>query len=153
MKTAAIIPAYNEEKTIGSVLAVLRQCPLIDQIVVVSDGSTDQTVQRALQHGVEVIELLENRGKGGALKAGLDHSDASVLLFLDADLIGLTKKHVRDLLLQVIEGKASMTLGLFEKGRVATDLAQRMAPFLSGQRALKTDLLQGSPTLIFPGSA
>lgn len=143
MKSAAIIPAYNEAKTIGSVIDVLTRCSLVDQVIVVSDGSTDSTVQNALKYdNVAVIELLENRGKGGAIKAGLDHTDAEILLFLDADLIGLTRSHVADLLQPVIDKKAVMTIGLFEKGRVTTDIAQKMAPFLSGQRALKRELLE-----------
>lgn len=142
MESIAIIPAYNEEKTIGHVLAVLKNTPLINKIIVVSDGSTDNTVQVAKSYEVEVIELSENRGKGGALKAGLDNNKADVVLFLDADLIGLTPKHVLDLLEPVINDNADMTIGIFEKGRIATDLAQKMAPYLSGQRALKFPLLE-----------
>jgi polyisoprenyl-phosphate glycosyltransferase len=143
VKSAAIIPAYNEAKTIGSVIDVLVRCSMIDQVIVVSDGSTDSTVQIALDYdNVEVIELLENRGKGGAIKAGMDHTDARILLFLDADLIGLTQSHVTALLQPVLDSQAAMTVGLFEKGRVATDIAQKMAPFLSGQRALKRELLE-----------
>ncbi len=143
MKSAAIIPAFNEAKTIGSVIDVLVRSSLVDQVIVVSDGSTDCTVQIALDYdNAEVIELLENRGKGGAIKAGMDHTDAGILLFLDADLIGLTESHVKDLLKPVLDGQSAMTIGLFEKGRVATDIAQKMAPFLSGQRALKRELLE-----------
>lgn len=143
MDIAAIIPAYNEAKTIGKVLAVLKSCRMVNQIIVVSDGSDDDTVKMALEYeGVDVIELLENRGKGGAVKAGLDHTAAGIILFLDADLIGLTKEHVEVLLRPVIEKKAPMAMGIFEKGRVATDIAQKMAPFLSGQRALRRELLE-----------
>lgn len=115
---------------------------MVNSIIVVSDGSTDDTVKVALGFGdVTVIELLENRGKGGAIKAGLDHTDASILLFLDADLIGLTEKHVTDLLTPVIENDVAMTVGIFEKGRMATDIAQKMAPFLSGQRGIRREML------------
>ncbi|MEW5783864.1 MAG: glycosyltransferase family 2 protein [Bacillota bacterium] len=143
MKTAAIIPAYNEAKTIGSVLNILKDCQLVDQVIVVSDGSTDSTVHEALIFDdVEVIELLENRGKGGAIKAGLDHTTAKILLFLDADLIGLTTEHVNALIRPVLDGTVPMAVGVFEKGRVATDIAQKMAPFLSGQRAVRRELLE-----------
>ncbi|MGI5823563.1 MAG: glycosyltransferase family 2 protein [Dethiobacteria bacterium] len=142
MEAIAIIPAYNEEKTIGQVLAPLKKVSLIKKIIVVSDGSTDDTVQVARGYDVEVVELIENRGKGGALKAGLDSFRADVVLFLDADLLGLTPKHVLDLLEPVINNDVDMTIGLFEGGRIATDLAQKMAPYLSGQRALKFSLLE-----------
>lgn len=143
MQAAAVIPAFNEAKTIGAILAVLQKTKELNQIIVVSDGSTDDTVRVALScEGVQVIELLENRGKGGAIAAGVEHAIADVLLFLDADLIGLTVTHVESLLGPVLQGKTPMTVGLFEKGRVATDLAQKMAPFLSGQRALRRELLE-----------
>jgi glycosyltransferase involved in cell wall biosynthesis len=142
METIAIIPAYNEEKNIGHVLSVLTDVALIKKVIVVSDGSTDDTVNVAKSYGVEIIELKENRGKGGALKAGLDNFQADVVLFMDADLLGLTEKHVLNLVEPVINDEADMTIGIFEKGRIATDLAQKMAPYLSGQRALKFSLLE-----------
>ena len=142
METIAIIPAYNEEKNIGHVLSVLKDVALINKVIVVSDGSTDDTVNVAKSYGVEIIELMENRGKGGAIKAGLDNFQADVVLFLDADLLGLTEKHVLNLVEPVINDEADMTIGIFEKGRIATDLAQKMAPYLSGQRALKFSLLE-----------
>ncbi len=148
LKVTAIIPAYNEEKTIISVLDALKQSTIVGQIIVVSDGSEDDTVNVVrscygkASDGVEIIELLENRGKGGAVMAGLERCAAEVILVLDADLIGLTTDHIEALLQPVISGKALMSVGIFEKGRVATDLAQKMAPFLSGQRALRRDLLE-----------
>jgi polyisoprenyl-phosphate glycosyltransferase len=143
MKIVAIIPAYNEEKTIGGVLSVLKKIKKIGKIVVVSDGSTDNTVKVAKSFGVDVIALEKNRGKGGAMKEGLQNGPAEVLLFLDADLIGLKIKHVEDLLRPVLKDEADMTIGLFEEGRILTDLAQKTFPKLSGQRALKASVLEG----------
>ncbi len=142
MRISVIIPAYNEEKTIGGVLAVVMRCKFIHQVIVVSDGSTDGTVEAARQFsGVEIVELKDNRGKGGAMKAGLEQTRSGIILFLDADLIGLTEQHILALLEPIQNNKAVMSLGLFEKGRVATDLAQKVAPYLTGQRALHRDLL------------
>lgn len=147
MKTTAIIAAYNEEKTIGSILDVLKESPLIDQIVVVSDGSTDRTVEIARNKGAEVVELLHNVGKGGALYHGLGYIRSDIVLLLDADLIGLTSEHVEALVGPVMKGEADIAIGVFEEGRLATDLAQKIAPFLSGQRAIKTDILQNIPDM------
>jgi glycosyltransferase involved in cell wall biosynthesis len=141
VEIVTIIPAYNEEKTIGNVLSVLKQVNEIARIIVVSDGSTDETVDVAKSFGVEVVELEENIGKGGAMKAGVERTLADIVLFLDADLIGLTPSHVLSLLKPVIKNEAEMSIGIFEKGRIATDLAQKMAPFLSGQRAIRRALL------------
>ncbi len=147
MKTTAIIAAYNEEKTIGPILDVLKESPLIDQIVVVSDGSTDRTVEIARNKGAEVVELLHNVGKGGALYHGLGYIRSDIVLLLDADLIGLTSEHVEALVGPVMKGEADIAIGVFEEGRLATDLAQKIAPFLSGQRAIKTDILQNIPDM------
>lgn len=139
---AVIVPAYNEEKTIGSVLDAIHEVPEVGEVIVVSDGSTDGTVREARRRrGVKVIELTENRGKGAAMKAGVDSTEADVVVFLDADLIGLSRGHLRQLIAPVLKGDADMTVGLFGGGRLATDLAQIVTPFLSGQRAVKKPLL------------
>ncbi len=143
----AIIPAYNEEETIGKNLKVLNDSGWLSEIVVVSDGSTDKTVEVAESYGARVIELKENVGKGGAMKAGLDCIRSEIILFLDADLIGLTHKHIEDLLVPVIQDKTDMTVGIFEKGRVTTDFAQKVAPYLSGQRAVKKNVLENISNL------
>lgn len=141
MSVIAIIPAYNEEKTIGGVLQTLNKVDIITKIIVVSDGSTDNTVKIAQKYKVDVIEFKDNKGKGAALKAGIERAEGKVILFLDADLVGLNEEHVLELVLPVINGKADMTIGIFDKGRITTDLAQKIAPFLSGQRAVDKRIL------------
>jgi len=68
-QTAAIIPAYQDEKHIGDIVRRTRE--RLDQVLVVDDGSSDQTAQRAREAGAEVIAHDENRGKGEAIKTGL----------------------------------------------------------------------------------
>ncbi len=143
MKVSVVIPAFNEEKTIGKVLDVLVTCEQIDEIIVVSDGSTDKTAEIAHQYSISVIDLDENCGKGGALKVGVDNAQGEVIVFLDADLIGLTVSHLNDLLKPVLNDEADMSIGIFGNGRLTTDLAQVLAPYLSGQRVLKRSLLDG----------
>jgi len=142
LKFAAVIPAYNEEKTIADVVKVLVASPKIDQVIVVSDGSRDNTASVAARMGAIVVNLPQNRGKGGAMLAGIKQTDADYILFLDADLIGLKQGHIESMLEPVISGKAQVTLGIFKKGRVTTDLAQKFAPYLSGQRVIKASLLR-----------
>ncbi|MDB4897755.1 MAG: glycosyltransferase involved in cell wall biosis, partial [Firmicutes bacterium] len=141
MKVAAVIPAYNEELTIGDVVSTLRQCELIDEVLVVSDASEDQTATIASAAGARVLEHESNQGKAGAMKTGFEATDANVVLFLDADLTGLTPAHVKLLLLPVVRGEADMTVGVFDDGRRATDLAQLVAPYLSGQRAVRREIM------------
>jgi glycosyltransferase involved in cell wall biosynthesis len=146
-----IIPAYNEEKTVAAVVKVALQCSCVDEVLVISDGSTDDTAGVARDAGARVIELSPNRGKGGAMLVGVAHTDADVVLFLDADLVGLTPTHVASLLEPVLNGEAETTLGVFGSGRLMTDLAQRVAPFLSGQRALTRAVLSHAPNFAATG--
>ncbi|SEF45550.1 Glycosyltransferase involved in cell wall bisynthesis [Caloramator fervidus] len=141
MKATCVIPAYNEEKTIGKIIDVVKNINLIEKIIVVSDGSSDNTADIAKERGAHVIELEKNLGKGAAVKVGIENSESDVILLLDADLIGLKEKHVYDLLLPIFSDEADMTIGVFVNGRFATDLAQKIAPFLSGQRGVKKDIL------------
>lgn len=88
-EVAVLIPAHNEQAVLlDSLLAVAKLLPR-NQIHVVSDGSTDDTVQIARDFGVNVLDLQPNRGKAGALVAGIEwfnlDLDYGVVLLLDAD--------------------------------------------------------------------
>ncbi len=61
---------------------------------------------------------------------------------LDADLIGLKEVHIDNLLFPVFKNQADMTVGIFNKGRGLTDLAQFISPYLSGQRAVKREIIK-----------
>lgn len=147
MRTVAIIPAYNEEKTIGISVAAAKGSRHIDDVFVVNDGSCDRTSQVAREAGATVIEMGNNRGKGAALQLGLQSTASDIIVFLDADLIGLTTTHVDALVLPVLEGEVDMTLGVFDGGRRSTDLAQKITPFLTGQRAVRRQVLQELPNI------
>ncbi|HYG60103.1 MAG TPA: glycosyltransferase family 2 protein [Symbiobacteriaceae bacterium] len=142
MKVAAVIPALNEEATIGDVISTLRHVELIQEIIVVSDGSQDRTAEVARAAGARVLEHEVNQGKAGAMKTGFEATTAPVVLFLDADLIGLTPHHVYSLLVPVLDDEADMSIGIFDDGRAMTDLAQLVAPYLSGQRAVKRTVVE-----------
>src|SRR5437867_7750543 len=70
-QTAAVIPAYQDEKHIGDIVHRTRE--RLDHVLVIDDGSTDLTAERAREAGAEVIVHSENRGKGEAIKTGLGH--------------------------------------------------------------------------------
>ena len=144
---SVVIPALNEEETVSEIVSLLASIQLVDEIIVVCDGCTDNTAQFAKTSGARVIELSKNIGKGGAMMVGVRAASNDVILFLDADLLGLTEECVINLVTPVLRGNADMTVGIFEKGRMATDLAQTVAPFLSGQRAVKRSLLEGMSDL------
>ena len=146
MSIAAVIPAYNRENSIGHVLNTVVKTKQISNIfsdiIVVSDGSTDRTAEIAWSYGARVIELPQNMGKGYAMKTGLDNTTAPVILFLDADLIGLKPEHILNLVKPVYKDTADMALGIFYSGRGITSLAQRLAPYLTGQRTVKRWILE-----------
>ena len=80
----AILPAYNEEVSIGSV--VLRARTYADRVIVIDDGSLDRTVEVAELAGAEVIRHARNRGKGAALKTGFGALNGSdIIVTIDTD--------------------------------------------------------------------
>ena len=86
LKTAAIIPAYREEQHISDVVRRTRQ--QLDHVVVIDDGSSDNTARCAREAGAEVIVHGQNRGKGEAIKTGLRHwldRQFIYVMILDAD--------------------------------------------------------------------
>lgn len=143
-RVAAIVPAYNEEETVAEVVDVLCSTPAVQEVIVVSDGSTDNTKAEAKRAGAHVVELPTQHGKGGAMLHGVAHTDASVLLFCDADLFHLTQKHVEDMLLPVMSGSRAMNVGLRRKGFLA-DWLQPHLPLISGQRAMRRRVIESLP--------
>lgn len=148
VKVAAVVPAFNEEARISAVLKTLIQSPEVDEILVVCDGSTDGTALVACRTpGIQAHVLPRNRGKGNAMREGALRTDADVLIFFDADLVGLTPLHVRDLLAPVCAGEATMATGVFQGGRWLTDVAQKLVPGITGQRAIRRDVFLQIPDL------
>lgn len=145
MDAAIVIPAYNEEKNISGILLVLKQFQGVYEILVVNDGSSDKTSDIAISHGFKVLELKQNMGKSYAMWMGFKNTSAPVILFLDADLIGIKPEYIKGLIDPVCESKTDMTLGIFASGRGITDLAQKLAPFLTGQRASRRWILESLP--------
>lgn len=148
MKIAAILPAYNEALRVADVINSVLRAPSINEILVVDDGSTDKTAEivRAIP-GVRLVHLPVNKGKGGAMMAGVEATNADVLVFLDADLIGLKPEHIEDLVTPVRIGRVKMTVGLFHGGRKMTDWSQKLAPCISGQRVIRRNLFEQIPDL------
>lgn len=150
-----LIPAYNESRHIGKTLESLAEEPLVSEIIVVDDGSVDQTAHIAEECGARVIKLNENRGKGGAICAGFTYISNETVLLLDADLQETAKKALV-LTEPVINGWADITIARFksEKSGRGFGVARRTAVWgvkiltgktmlfpLSGQRCLKKVVL------------
>ena len=80
-----IIPALNEEKTIGQVINFCQSEPDVSEIIVVDDRSEDKTVSIAKEAGAKVI-ISASRGKGISMKEGIDAATNEIVVFLDADI-------------------------------------------------------------------
>ena len=113
MKLSVIIPVYNEQDTIASVITAVSETPLEKEIIVVNDGSSDasaaaiESVRSLVRH---VHHAPHNAGKGAAIRAGLTYVTGDVVLIQDADLEMDPRQH--DLLLQPIrDGRANVVYG------------------------------------------
>lgn len=162
-RVAAIVPAFNESDRVCAVLDALAGARQVDEICLVTDGCTDDTAHQVRNWlasrpvdatPAQLFELKHNIGKGGAMTHGAHHTDADILLFLDADLIGLRPEQVDDMLVPMLRpaDPARMVLGLF--GAVRGGIlgwwlgwCHRLYPFITGQRAIRRDLFLSVPGL------
>jgi polyisoprenyl-phosphate glycosyltransferase len=145
LHVAAIVPAYNEEATLSEVLSVLKAVPAIDEILVVSDGSTDGTVDIARALGLRTIHLRENQGKGQAMAIGVAHTDAPILLFVDGDILNLTGDLLERLVEPVLSGRSDMNVGIRHRGDLIDAFHPHTGPLLSGIRCLRREIFEAVP--------
>jgi len=160
VKTVTIvIPAYNEEEriaaTLQATLQAIKSLPLEGKIMVVNDGSTDGTSTVARAQGVKVLDLMPNRGKGGAMNAALPSLDTDLIAFVDGDLEG-SAAEVYKILEPVMNSQCDLCIAAFPpptkkggfglvKGTAARAIQkagnlEASAP-LSGQRAMTREVL------------
>jgi glycosyltransferase involved in cell wall biosynthesis len=154
MTIVALIPAYNEAQRIAATVSAVAGIGKVDSILVVDDGSADDTAHIAEAAGARVLRLAVNAGKGAALDAGYEllREEADILLLLDGDL-GSTAGQAGSLLDPVVRGEADMTIAAFPRpvGKAGFGLVKGLARTgihclgsrsftasapLSGQRAL-----------------
>ena len=123
-QTAAVIPAYQDEKHIGDIVRRTRE--RLDHVLVIDDGSSDQTAQRAREAGAEVIVHDQNRGKGEAIKTGLGQGigrEVAWVILLDSD-----GQHLPEEIDRFLSAAASATRPTFFIGNRMNDVARM--PFI-----------------------
>ncbi|HVF10853.1 MAG TPA: glycosyltransferase family 2 protein [Abditibacteriaceae bacterium] len=171
LKTAVIVPAYNEAGRIFPVLKAITEASLVDEVIVVADGCTDSTADEARAFAarmerdaggpeycipLRVFDMEHNIGKGGALTYGAHRTEADVVVFLDADLIGLQPAQVDALIEPMLDRdvgrRADMTLGLFGAARGGVvgwwlGFCHRKVAAITGQRAIRRDVFLAVPGL------
>ena len=144
-KISVVIPAYNEALSIGKVIAECKR--FCDEVIVVDDGSTDETVEIAEGKGVVVVCHGTNLGVTKATKSGFEAAHGDIIVTIDAD-----GQHnpfdILRLVKPIIEGKADLTLGVREmiphrSERIINSMASlrvKCSDSGTGFRALKADL-------------
>jgi len=130
MRTAVVVPAYNEERTVGEVVRSVR--PVADRVFVVDDGSTDGTAAAAAAAGAEVIRHFMNRGLGAALGTGIAAAVAAGAEFVvtfDAD-----GQHRAEDVPRIVEplaaGRADAALGCRTADRARMPAVRRLANWI-----------------------
>ena len=147
-RVSAVIAAYNEEGTLADVLRALTASPLIDEVIVVSDGSTDRTVEIARSFdGVRTISLRQNQGKGHAMRAGVDNASHDVLFFVDGDMYNVSNEHIEALVQPVRRGECDMNIGVRNRGPLLNffHLQMQCGPVLSGIRVMRREVFDAVP--------
>jgi len=152
---AVLIPAHDEAERIGATVEAARAIAGVTRVVVVDDGSRDDTAQLAEAAGAKVVRIWNNVGKGAALEAGaMRIENADVVILLDADL-GEAASQAALLLAPVLSGEADVVIAKFPRpqGKAGFGLVKGLARWgiarygsgylaeapLSGQRALTHD--------------
>lgn len=145
-KLSCIIPAHNEAPRIAAVLRAVVGHPLIDEVIVVDDGSTDGTTGVvAAQPGVKLVALAQNGGKTAAIAAGLRAARHDLVLFVDSDLSGLEPAHLTALIVPVLRGRADVAVSL--RGNAPLPWRLIGLDYISGERVVPRALLPAPDTM------
>lgn len=133
---SVIIPAYNEERGIGRAIDTLTHSPLVGEIIVVDDGSTDRTSEVAKHSDARVVRLQKNQGKGGAMDIGVREAKFGNILFCDGDMYGFSASEIEAVVSPLLNGNLDMVIGV----RQGVSFTRYFFPFLtqiSGFRAAR----------------
>lgn len=146
MSLSIVIPAKNEAEAIGKVVGLARERYPDAEIIVVDDGSTDETAEIARSAGAQVIRHPESLGNGAAVKAGARAATGDVIAFMDGD--GQHDPRMLEPLLQQIDDGYDMAVGARDSGShanigrlFANGLYNGIASMMSGRPIL--DLTSG----------
>ena len=138
-KVSCVIPAYNEAKNISKVLKVVCTCELLNEIIVVDDGSKDKTkdIVKEFQKKYKQLRLIvneKNLGKTGAIIKGINNTKNEIIFMCDADLLDFTHNNINSLVLPVITKKYDLTISN-RAGDMATIMGYtNWSRFFSGER-------------------
>ena len=153
MHISVVLPAKNESGAIAQTISKIMELKIVHEIIVVNDGSTDQTELIAENAGAKVVSHPYSKGNGAAIKTGARHATGDVIIFMDAD----GQHNPKDIpcLLQKIEVGYDLVVGARQKGSqaslgrgIANRLYNNLATYMtehkvedltSGFRAVRAD--------------
>jgi glucosyl-3-phosphoglycerate synthase len=139
-----IIPALNEEKTIGNVVRFCSSHVLVTEVIVVDDRSADRTAEEARQAGALVITSAK-LGKGISMKEGIQYARNEIIVFLDGDIDPYPLETISRLADPVISDEADFVKATFSRnaGRVTELLAKPLLTLLYPELAAFSQPLSG----------
>lgn len=137
---SCIIPVYNEAERVGKVLDAVVGHELINEIVVINDGSTDES-EPVLQKwtGIKLISYAKNQGKSHAIMVGLKEATNDFVLMIDSDLVGLDKRNITELVEPVLQNKADVSMSLRKNSLLVYKLFG--LDFVSGERCFRKQMI------------
>ncbi|MBC8207517.1 MAG: glycosyltransferase family 2 protein [Kiritimatiellales bacterium] len=144
-RITAIVPAYNEGGRIGAVLTVLETFPGFHEVIVVDDGSTDNTREIVESFNVRYVRNTKNQGKGKAMDRGVSLAESEIIFFCDADVTGLTCEIIEEIVRPVAEDRVDMFIGMRNRKWYFAHQVTAFVPLLGGERALTKQLWQRIP--------
>ena len=136
----AVVPAYNEEKTLGNILKALTKSGFIQEIIVINDGSKDNTARIAKKYRVKLVDFKKNHGKSIAIKKACTGLTTDILFFCDADLIRFRPEYADNIIRPVYDGEAGMSIGL--RNYNLWNPVQKRLILISGERAILNSYFQ-----------
>ena len=143
-KTTAIICVYNEQDTVENVIISTSKEEFISEIVVVNDGSTDNSKdiidKLKNEYNLNVIHFDKNKGKGCAMGVGVENAKHDIVVFIDADQTKITSNYTSKLIMPLVNKDSDMILGYSTVNILTKDV--NPLKILTGERALfKKDIM------------
>ncbi len=142
-----VIPARDEETTVSGVVRAALAARGVGRVIVVDDGSSDGTAAVAAEAGATVVTASprgEPGSKARALACGVAASTADVLVFFDADILGVEPVHLEALAAPVLSGEVRLSCGIVDYGALRNPLFLRLPP-ITGLRALPRAVFAAVP--------